>query len=39
MKKENAPPDIQTIRAAIASETWAVEKVIEYYSGAIDGYI
>jgi len=39
MEKENVPLDVLTIRAAIASETWAVDKVVEYYSGAIDGYI
>jgi len=28
--------DVQTIRAAVAGEKWAVEKVIEHYSGEID---
>jgi len=36
MEKENAPLDLQTIRAAVADEKWAVEKVIEHYSGEID---
>ena len=36
MEKENAPLDLQTIRAAVAGEKWAVEKVIEHYSGEID---
>ena len=36
MEKENISLDLQTIRAAIAGETWAVEKVIEHYSGEID---
>jgi len=36
MEKENIPFDVPTIRAAVAGETWAVEKVIEHYSGEID---
>ncbi len=36
MKKDNIAPDIQTIRAAVAGEAWAVEKVIERHSGEID---
>jgi len=28
--------DVQTIRAAIDGEAWAVEKVVEHYSGEID---
>ena len=36
LEKENISLDLQTIRAAVAGETWAVEKVIEHYSGEID---
>ena len=36
MEKEKIPLDVQTIRAAVAGEKWAVEKVIEHYSGEID---
>jgi len=36
MEKENVLLDLQTIRAAVAGEAWAVEKVIEHYSGEID---
>ncbi|MDR2783126.1 MAG: helix-turn-helix domain-containing protein [Treponema sp.] len=35
MGKENMPLDVPTIRAAVAGEAWAVEKVIECYSGEI----
>ncbi|MDR0355374.1 MAG: helix-turn-helix domain-containing protein [Deltaproteobacteria bacterium] len=36
MGKENMPLDVTTIRAAAAGEAWALEKVIECYSGEID---
>lgn len=36
MEKENVSLDLQTIRAAVDGEAWAVEKVIEHYSGEID---
>lgn len=29
-------PELDTIRAAVAGEKWAVEKVLECYSGEID---
>lgn len=29
-------PDYDTMRAAVAGETWAVEKVLECYSGELD---
>jgi hypothetical protein len=35
MGKNNMPLDEPTIRAAVAGEKWAVEKVTEYYSGEI----
>lgn len=35
MGKENIP-DYEIIRAAVAGEKWAVEKVLECYSGEID---
>jgi len=34
MKDEISPLDVQTIRAAVDGEAWAVEK--EHYSGEID---
>jgi len=36
MEKENVSLDLQTIRAAVAGEAWAVEKVIKHYSNEID---
>lgn len=36
MENNNIPLDVPTIRAAVAGEAWAVEKVIEHYSGEID---
>lgn len=36
MKKENFPLDLPTIQAAVAGEAWAVEKVMEHYSGEIN---
>ena len=36
MEKENLLLDLQTIRATIAGEAWAVEKVAEHYSDEID---
>jgi len=36
MEKEDKLIDVPTIRAAVAGEAWAVEKVIEHYSGEID---
>ena|GEM_PF-104779 len=36
MKDEIFPLDVQTIRAAVDGEAWAVEKVVEHYSGEID---
>jgi len=36
MERENMPLDTHTIRAAVAGEAWAVEKVIECYSSEID---
>lgn len=35
MEKENLL-DVPTIRAAVAGEAWAVEMVVEQYSGEID---
>lgn len=35
MEKENLL-DVPTIRAVVAGEAWAVEKVVEQYSGEID---
>jgi len=36
MEKEDKLIDVPTIRAAVAGETWAVEKVVEHYSEEID---
>jgi len=36
MEKENLSFDVETIRAAVAGEIWAVEKIVEHYSGEID---
>lgn len=33
---ETNMPDYETIRAAVAGEKWAVQKVLECYSGEID---
>lgn len=33
---EQNMPEYETIRAAVAGEKWAVEKVLECYSGEID---
>ena len=35
MKKQSMP-DYETIRAAVAGEKWAVEKVVACYQGEID---
>lgn len=35
MEKQEMP-EYETIRAAVAGEKWAVEKVLECYSGEID---
>lgn len=35
MAKENMP-EYETIRAAVSGEKWAVEKVLECYSGELD---
>lgn len=35
MEEQNMP-EYETIRAAVAGEKWAVEKVLECYSGEID---
>lgn len=35
MEKENMP-EYETIRAAVAGEKWAIEKVLECYSGELD---
>lgn len=35
MTKENMP-EYETIRAAVAGEKWAIEKVLECYSGELD---
>lgn len=35
MERENIP-DMETIRAAVAGEKWAVAKVVESYSGELD---
>ncbi|KPI57331.1 conjugal transfer protein [Clostridioides difficile] len=35
MAKENMP-EYETIRAAVAGEKWAIEKVLECYSGELD---
>ena len=33
---EQKIPDYETIKAAVAGEKWALEKVIECFSGEID---
>ncbi|SFE36233.1 helix-turn-helix domain-containing protein [Peptostreptococcus sp. D1] len=35
MAKENMP-EYETIRAAVSGEKWAIEKVLECYSGELD---
>lgn len=35
MAKENMP-EYETIRSAVAGEKWAIEKVLECYSGELD---
>lgn len=35
MAKENMP-EYETIRTAVAGEKWAIEKVLECYSGELD---
>lgn len=34
--EEKNMPDFETIRAAVAGETWAVEKVLDCYSDELD---
>ena len=35
MREQNAP-EYALIRAAVAGEKWAIEKVVAYYQGEID---
>jgi len=36
MEKGKVPLDVPTIRAAVAGEAWAVEKVVEQYADEIN---